>query len=123
MRLFRTPRSIKSGLIAAVAAAALVIPVAGSSPAQAQFRDPETPSISLEFRTTEALDIYAAADPASRIVVTLAPFSVINIQGSMVGKDGQQWAHIYTPGFEELGWAPASKLGGAIPINFFDFGF
>ena len=123
MHLIRGPRSLKFGLIAAIAAAALVVPIAGSGTAQAQVRDPEFPRASLEFRTVDVLTIYEAADPASRVVVTLAPFSVVNIQGSTVGKDGQVWLHLFTPGFEELGWAPATKLAGASPAGFFDFVF
>lgn len=123
MRVLRTPRNFKGGLFAVIAAAALVIPIAGSGAAHAQVRDPEVPRASLEFRTIESLTIYAEADPASRVVTTLAPFSVVNILGQAPGKDGQVWLHIYNPGFEELGWAPAAKLSGAVPISFFDFGF
>lgn len=122
MHTFRSSLRFKAGLAGIVAAVALALSLGGAATTHAQRFDGEFPRASLEFRTVDTLTVYAQADPASRVVATLAPFSVVQIFGGVTGKDGQAWAHLYTPDYLELGWAPFSKLGGASPIGIYDLG-
>lgn len=123
MRIRFSSRALRAGAGGLFAAAALALPLAGAGQVQAQGYDPESPRISLEFRVPEALVIYAEPDPAAAIVTQLAPYSVVNVMGRALGKDGQLWAHVFTPAFEELGWVPFAKLANASPTQFDRYGY
>lgn len=90
-------------LFLAVAGVTLVALALSGSPAHA---DGDDPSGAAEMRLTRPLLLHALADPASPVVTTLSPGTVIVGLSWQKGADGTVWVRVGALDRTPLGWTP-----------------
>jgi hypothetical protein len=91
-------------------------------PVSAQTEDPNFPIGTVQVRFSVSMTTYVAPDPAAAVHTVLAAYSVVDKVGAVIGKDGQVWVQVRTPGGESLGYMTrANFITGALSDPVFIF--
>jgi hypothetical protein len=93
-------------------------------PVSAQFDDPDFPIGTVQVRFSVPMTTYVEPDPASAVHTVLPAYTVVDKTQAVIGKDGQVWVKVRTPGGQPLGYMTrANFITGALSDTVFLFPF
>lgn len=91
-------------------------------PVSAQQDDPDFPIGTVQVRFSSPVTTYVEPDPNSKVHTVLPAYSVVDKTLAVIGKDGQVWVKVRSPGGQPLGYMPrAVFITGTLSDPFFIF--